>query len=219
MKIIRLDETAKSAALAETLKVIEKGGIAAFPTETFYGLGVRYDRDDVIERLYSLKQRRLSKALPVIVGVPEDLAMVASSWTALDETIMGAFWPGPLTLLLKAKVSLSGLITGGTGNVAVRIPGPSFALEMARSLRMPVTATSGNISGQPPARRASEILHQFESVIDLLVDGGDTPGGMPSTIVRVSDNVVQIVREGVIRKESIELALASTLPRPAVVIG
>jgi L-threonylcarbamoyladenylate synthase len=117
---------------------------------------------------------------------------------------MDTFWPGPLTLILPAKENVSEYITAGTHTVAVRKPGKSFALRLAQTARFPITATSANISGLPPARDSEAVLGYFGDRIDLIIDAGPTPGGLPSTIVDARGSALKILREGVIGRKSLE---------------
>lgn len=203
MLILKVVPAGIERALSEAGRTIEKGGVVAFPTETFYGLAVRYDDIEALRRLYALKHRAADKAMPLIVGGKKTLQFVALPLTPVAEELAERFWPGPLTILTPATEGLSDFLTGGTKKVAVRIPGESFALRMARFLGIPVTATSANISGEVPADNAGRVAEYFGDRIDLLVDGGKTPGGKPSTIVDVSGEKVRIVREGAIPCEEI----------------
>lgn len=202
----RIDAFHGKQAVEECVSVLNKGGIAAFPTETFYGLGVRYDNETGLRKLYGIKRRPAGKALPLIIGAADLLPLVALPPDPMAERLIERFWPGPLTLLLPAQKSLSPLITAGTGRVAVRIPGPSLALDIALSLRVPLTATSANISGMKPAATPSEVLEYFGDAIDLLLEAGRSPGGRPSTIVEVKEGEVAVLREGVITSEELSAA-------------
>jgi L-threonylcarbamoyladenylate synthase len=183
------------------------GGIVAYPTETFYGLGVRFDREDSLEKLHKIKQRPHDKALPVIIGSRELLAHLVSSINDKALCLMKRFWPGPLTLIVPAKGDLSVFITGGTHTVAVRIPGESFALRLAECARFPITATSANLSGKPPAQDAETVGKYFGDTIDLIIDGGPSKGTLPSTIVDATGDEINIVREGTIKRELLLHAL------------
>jgi L-threonylcarbamoyladenylate synthase len=129
--------------------------------------------------------------------------MVTSSVSAVAQRLMHKFWPGPLTLLLNARESLSDFVVGEMGKVAVRIPGESFALDFARALEFPITATSANISGAPPADTPGNVVMHFGDSLDLLLDAGKTPGGMPSTIVDATGDEIKIMRPGVVPAEDI----------------
>ncbi len=199
--------TQAAEALEAASQAIIGTGIAAVPTETFYGLCARYDSPAVLKRLYAMKGRPKDRAIPLIIGDETMLRLVAAAVTGMAERLVQRFWPGPLTLLLDARADLPELITAGTGKVAVRVPGTSFALDLVRTLGVPLTATSANISGLPPAETAQEVIQYFRDAIDVVVDGGKTPGGMPSTIVEVTGGRVKIARPGKISEEEIRNAL------------
>ena len=191
-----------SLVLREALAVLASGGIVAYPTETFYGLGVKYDMEDSLESLYVIKKRPREKAMPLIIGNRALLSSLTDSVSTAAESLIERFWPGPLTLLFRAREGLSHFITAGTGKVAVRIPGKSFALDLAKTAGFPITATSANPSGLPPARDAETVAEYFGTRIDLIIDTGPTAGTLPSTIVDTEAGI-EIVREGVIRKEAL----------------
>ena len=207
MTIIRPAQTGMSEALEKASGTIKWGGVIAYPTETFYGLGVKFDSSAALENLCRLKCRSRNKALPLIIGEKRMLGLIASSVTESAEKLIEKFWPGPLTLLLPAKANISDLLTAKTGKIAVRIPGESFALDLVRSLGFPITATSANISGMPPAVNIDDVIRYFGDAIDLIIDCGKTPGGKPSTIVDASGVKVRILRAGAISAEEIFAAL------------
>lgn len=204
-----LGETLTETAVGKAFEVLQKGGIIAYPTETFYGLGVKFDIHESLKKLYELKKRPEEKAMPLIIGDTGSLRKIVSEKWIEDipstvKSLMDRFWPGPLTLLVPAMEGLSPYLTANTGKVAVRIPGESFALGLAKKAGIPITATSANLSGMPPAERAEEVVRYFGGGIDLLIDGGRTTGGSPSTIVDVSEGRIDIVREGAISRDRIE---------------
>ena len=207
MTIIRPAETGISEALKKASVIIKKGGVVAYPTETFYGLGVKYDDISALKKLYGIKYRSWNKALPLIIGEVQELDLIASEMTVSAEKLAKKFWPGPLTLLLPARPDISEFITANTGKIAVRIPGASFALDLARSLGFPITATSANISGMPPADTAEDVIKYFGDALDLIVDCGKTPGGKPSTIVDASDQKIRFLRAGAVSIEDVFNAL------------
>ncbi len=209
MFTIRLDKDMNNDVLDKSVSVLEAGGMIAFPTETFYGLGVRFDLPESLERLYELKRRPKQKAMPLIIGHIGLLsAIVPRDWLehipSPVKSLADRFWPGPLTLLLPAGKGLSEFLTAGSGMIAVRIPGESFALNLAREADFPITATSANISGMPPSVNAREVVRYFDDRIDLLVDGGETRGGLPSTIIDATKAPMKIMREGAITTKELE---------------
>jgi L-threonylcarbamoyladenylate synthase len=200
MELIKITPANVRQVIRTAIGTLEKGGIVAYPTETFYGLGVRFDREAALEKLYAIKQRPKTKAIPLIIG---DRALLSLLTTGINEKtsfLMDKFWPGPLTFLLPAQKKLSELITSGTKKVAVRIPGESFALRLAQSASFPITSTSANLSGLSPAQDAGTVLRYFQDKIDLVIDGDRTPERDPSTLIEVTGDKVTILREGAINK-------------------
>jgi L-threonylcarbamoyladenylate synthase len=198
---IKVSEINMAQILRHTIEKLVNGDIVAYPTETFYGLGVKFNLTDSLKKLYEIKQRPKDKAMPLIIGNKEMLPLIAASVNNTALLLMDRFWPGPLTLILSAKDNLSEYITAGTHKVAVRIPGESFAFYLVKYANFPISATSANPSGSTPARDAETIIRYFGDRIDLIIDGGPTPGELPSTIVDVTKQEMKILREGVIKKE------------------
>jgi L-threonylcarbamoyladenylate synthase len=203
MTIIRPAEAGIQDAVERASEVINRSGVIAYPTETFYGLGVKFDDSAALKKLYGMKHRPVEKALPLIIGDMRSLVLITSSIPGSAEKLIEKFWPGPLTLLLPARSDVSEFITAGTGKVAVRIPGESFALDLTRSLGFPITATSANISGMPPADNADDVIRYFGDLLDLIIDWGKTPGGKPSTIVDASEEKIRFLRAGAVPKEEV----------------
>ena len=208
---IKLSEIPRNEAVAEASRIILAGGIVAFPTETFYGLGVKYDDITALKRLYELKKRPGEKAMPLIIGNKGLLDLITTSLNRTAEILILRFWSGPLTILVPAIKGLPELITAGAGKVAVRMPGESFALDLVRSLPFPITATSANTSNGKPADNPDDVIGYFGDRLDMLIDGGKAPGGKPSTIIDITDTSVKVVRKGVISEEEILEAAAEAL--------
>ena len=213
MRVIRIPDTDRQAALIEAAGEIKRGGIVAFPTETFYGLGVSFSDNEALTKLFELKRRPKDKPMPLIIGDVPALAVIASPPDKIAWRIIERFWPGPLTVLLAARPGLPDLITGRSGKVAVRVPGRSFALDLARAVGYPLTATSANISGMPPADNPADVIRYFGDAIDLLIDDGSAPGGEPSTIIDMSQGDISLVRPGAVPYEEI---LKAANPRRGV---
>lgn len=207
MNRLILSEKRRELILEQAVDALEKGRIIAYPTETFYGLGVKFDIEDSLRRLYYIKKRQKDKAMPLIIGDKGLLPLITESIDTRTSLLMERFWPGPLTLILSSRIGISNHITASTGKVAVRIPGESFALHLAKKANFPITATSANLSGLPPARDAGTVINYFGNDIDLLIDGGCTPGGLPSTIIDVTGKDIKILREGSINRELIKAIL------------
>lgn len=195
MKTISADDP---NALSEAMRVLAQGGIVAYPTETFYALGVRYADEFALERLARLKGRAAGKAFPLIAAGPDGLGLVTD---VIDEPacrLIDAHWPGPLTILFLASEGLPARISKN-GKVAVRMPGGEFALLLAKEAGCPITSTSANTANRPPARTAGEVAGYFPRGVELIIDGGITPGGEASTIVDVTGPEVRIIRQGAVK--------------------
>ena len=195
---IKISENNLAEVLKKAVAVLNDGGIVAYPTETFYGLGVKFDKENSLKKLFELKKRQEEKPMPLIIGSRASLSMIAASVNEIAESLMDKFWPGPLTLILEAKKGLSPYLTADTGRIAVRIPGESAALYLVREAGFPITATSANPSGMPPAEDAETVIKYFGEKMDMVIDGGRTAGGMPSTIADAAGESIKIVREGAI---------------------
>ncbi|MBI4849323.1 MAG: threonylcarbamoyl-AMP synthase [Nitrospirae bacterium] len=178
------------------LETLNSGGIIAYPTESFYALGVLAADETAVKKLFELKKRPVGKPLPVIVGDMDTLRSVVENVPVNAENLIRKFWPGPLTMIFKAKDNVPFLLTGGSGKVAVRIPGESVALHLTSALKLPVTSTSANPSGELPAEDTGAVVKYFGEKIDLIIDGGKAPGGKPSTIVDVTVVPPVVLREG-----------------------
>lgn len=194
--IYKLTDKNKSNAVSLALSTLINGGIIAYPTETFYGIGAKYDNADALKKIFKLKQRHIEKTLPLIIGSMDGLHLLTDSISSDAKKLIEKFWPGPLTIIFKALPNLPSDITS-EGKVAVRMPGDSFALKIARVAGFPITATSANISDMPPAETASAVVEYFKDGIDIVIDDGRTHGGLPSTIVDACEGL-RVIRKGAI---------------------
>jgi L-threonylcarbamoyladenylate synthase len=210
-KILRIDpREPESRLVEESVEVLRTGGVLAYPTETFYGLGVDGRSRSGCARIFDLKGRPPEKALPCIVSGLPQLEDVARDLGKEALFLARRFWPGPLTLVVSAKPGLAAASPEGT--IAVRASGLPLPRALARALGGPLTATSANRSGPPPATTAEMALRDIGSGIDLILDGGPCPGGLPSTIVDVRERAPRLVREGRIPFEEIERLLKELSP-------
>jgi L-threonylcarbamoyladenylate synthase len=184
--------------LDEAVKVFKSGGIIAFPTETFYGLGVDPFNVKAIERLYLLKGRSFKDPISVVTRDREGVEELIEAIPQIAEHLIERFWPGPLTIVFKAREKVPPILTAHTGKIGVRIPGSTETLRLLNALRSPITATSANPAGKPPAVEAGEVLRYFNGDIDVLIDGGRLPAKKPSTVVDVTGGHLQVLREGAV---------------------
>lgn len=192
-----------SGALEEAVPIFRGGGIIAFPTETFYGLCVDPFNAEAVKALFRLKGRPPGNPIPLIISDYPMLKRVALEVPPLAEGLIKRFWPGPLTIIFKARPELPSGLTAGTGTIAVRVSGSGVAARLSRALDSPVTATSANPSGRKPPLEAAEVLAYFNGAIDMLIHGGRLPGKKGSTVVDATGEKLVIVREGEIPSSEI----------------
>ena len=186
-------------------QILQRSGIAAIPTETFYGLGVNPFDAVAVARLAQVKGRPEGKPILILIGVREQLAEFVETISPIATTLIEAFWPGPLTLVFPARPGLPDLITAGTGTVGVRWTSSPELREILTRVG-PLTGTSANRSGQEPVRTAHEVQDVLGDRIDLIVDAGPTAGGLPSTVVDVQGSA-RIIRDGAIDRDAVQQAL------------
>ncbi|MCE9644931.1 MAG: threonylcarbamoyl-AMP synthase [Chloroflexi bacterium] len=187
------------------LKVLQSGGIVAFPTDTVYGLGSLAFDNDAIESIYKAKDRPLEKAIPILIADVRDLETVADSIPDMAKTLASRFWPGPLTCIVPKKHTLP-LAVSATSTIGVRIPNHPAARALLR-VTGAMAVTSANISGQPSPSTAQEVFDQLNGRIPLILDGGKTPGGIPSTLVDCTGSTPVILRAGPISLAELLAAL------------
>jgi len=186
----------KPATLDTGVAVLSREQVIAVPTDTVYGLVCRYDSQRAIEELYRVKDRPPEKALPVLLGDKSQLdAVLAGSLSELAQDLIARFWPGPLTLILPALPHLPSVLTADRSTVGVRVPDQPFLRELARQAG-PLASSSANRSGGSECGTAAEVLAQLDGRISLLVDGGETPHAMASTVLDLSGTTPAILRAG-----------------------
>ena len=174
------------------------GKIVAFPTETVYGLGVCADNDIAIDNLYSVKQRSKDKKLSIMISESEEVSKYVKHVPLIAEKLIGAFWPGPLTIILDLD---------DNSTVGLRNPDNRVIRDLINEVAVPIASTSANISGGSPAIDAQQVINNFSDKIDVVLDGGPAEAGNPSTVVKIWDDTYKIIRHGVIGKERLSRCL------------
>jgi L-threonylcarbamoyladenylate synthase len=187
------------------LDILKSGGLVAFPTDTVYGVGALAFDGNAIELIYAAKDRPPEKAIPILIGEIMDTVKVVTEFPQTARILAARFWPGPLTCVLAKKPTLPKAVSA-TSTVGVRIPDHAVARILLRSAG-PMAVTSANISGQQSPSSAEEVFRQLDGRIPLIIDGGETPGGIPSTVVDCSTDELKILREGPITLDKINSAL------------
>jgi L-threonylcarbamoyladenylate synthase len=186
-------------------QILRRGGLVAFPTDTVYGVGALAFDGNAVESIYAAKDRPVEKAIPILIGDSSDLTSVASEIPIMAARLAARFWPGPLTLVVPKKATLPDAISA-TATVAVRVPDHMVARALLR-MTGPMAVTSANISGRESPSTADEVQAQLGGRIDLIIDGGKTPGGVPSTLIDCSGVEPVILRPGPITLDELFTAL------------
>jgi L-threonylcarbamoyladenylate synthase len=187
--------------------ILNTGEVIAFPTDTFYGLGADPLNPDALAKIFKIKQRPAGKPLLVLIHSLDQLADLSTEVNDNARKLMEQFWPGPLTLLFKATSGLPDVLTAGTGTIGIRQPGHLFTCKLLEALDRPLTAPSANISGASEPLSAQEVKNELGNKLSLIVDGGPTPGGKPSTIIDTTTHPPTLIREGRLSRSDIESIL------------
>jgi L-threonylcarbamoyladenylate synthase len=196
--VLAVDAVAPAApVLADAAAVLRAGGVVAFPTETFYGLGVAALDAAAVRRLFALKRRPASRPILVLVDDPARVEAFARVPDAA-RLLIARHWPGALTLVLAAREAVPVELTAGTGTIGVRQPAHAVAGGLCAALGAPVTAPSANLTDEAPPTTAAEVLRVFDGRIDVVLDGGPTPGGLPSTVLDVTVDPPRVLRAGAV---------------------
>lgn len=186
----------------EAVQCLKSGGIIAIPTDTVYGLGADPFNASAVQKLYTLKGRPDGKPIPLVLSSVADVHRVAQHLPDFFFHLTHRFWPGGLTIIVEAK-DLLPVLTAGGNTVGVRIPDNPLLLQILQTFGGPAAITSANLSGEPPATSPQEIGEALASRIDMIVDGGKTPGPIPSTVYDISVSPPIIRRHGVISEETL----------------
>jgi L-threonylcarbamoyladenylate synthase len=176
--------------------VLDRGGVVAIPTETFYGLAVDGFSTTGTEAANRLKGKAVDSPVLLLLSDRTMADQVAVDLPEAFHELTRAFWPGPLTLVVRASRSVPPSVSGGRGTVAIRVPGLALPRHLAAALGRPISGISSNRHGGQPHRNAVEVFREFPEGVDMILDGGPTPGGAPSTIVDLSEDRPRVIRRG-----------------------
>jgi L-threonylcarbamoyladenylate synthase len=209
-EILAIDPTdPEPDRIAQVVQSLSSGNVTALPTDTFYGLAVDPVNLRAVDRIYEIKTRARHKPLSLLISETAQAYGLARDIDTAFDRLAERFWPGPLTIIVKAGARLPLRVTANTGNVALRVPEAAIARAVVAGLGVPITATSANLRGMPECTCAEHVDQQLGEQIPLIVDGGTTARSVPTTIVDLSGggNSWMILREGAIPTHEIALAL------------
>jgi L-threonylcarbamoyladenylate synthase len=199
---------AEIQSLPEAIDALGAGELVVYPTETFYALGADPFSNAALERLFAVKGRDAARLVALIAADRDSAFSLASEVPPAARRLADLFWPGPLTLVLPARAGLPAQIAGPEHRVAVRVSPHPIARALTRALGRPITATSANLSGQPPARTLAEARAALGDKVKVFLEGGRLTASAPSTIVSVTAEQWIVMREGAIKERELAAALA-----------
>ncbi|BBE42590.1 L-threonylcarbamoyladenylate synthase [Conexivisphaera calida] len=219
-KVLRVDpRDVDEQKLARAASVVKSGGLVVFPTETVYGLGADSRNPEALLGIFRAKGRPHDNPLIVHLTGVDMLSGVASEIPPVAEALIGRFWPGPLTLVLRASPSLPREVTAGLPTVAVRCPAHPVALKLIELSGTPIAAPSANLSGRPSPTRAEHVISDLWGLVDVIIDSGDTLYGVESTILDVTRDPPVLLRPGAVTVEDLENALGAEISVPEAARG
>jgi len=184
--------------VAEAAEAILRGGVISFPTDTFYGLGCSLMDPAAVDMLYRLKRRPQNLAVISLISDPAEVEALAADIPDVAATLMKRFWPGPLSIVFRASILVPAACRGPKETIALRFPQHPLSLALVRALGGPLVASSANLSGQPPAKSAEEVIRAFGNQLDLVLDGGPSQAVQPSTLIDVTSGRVEVLRAGAV---------------------
>jgi L-threonylcarbamoyladenylate synthase len=198
--------------IADAVAALKRGEIIVFPTETLYGLGADALNGTAVEELFQLKGRDANNPIPVLVADEPMLLMLVAEISNSARKLMNHFWPGPLTLVLRARRGIPAPLLNASGGIGVRISSRPIATRLVQALGRPITATSANPSGHEPARTVDEAKRYFAGRVSIFVNGGILTSKKGSTVAEVTEDSITIIREGEIRASELESILSKEKP-------
>ena len=198
MKIIK---DLKDENLQEIKECLDQDGIIIFPTDTVYGIGCNCFSVEALKKLYSFKNRPLTNPINVLTNSKEKINTVALGLKKKEEEWIEKYLPGDLTLIVDKKENVPDLLTANLNTVGVRIPNHPMALQLLEYCPYPLATSSVNLSGDSPGIQVSDFIEEFKDKVDIIVDGGLSPIGVASTIVRVENDQIKVLREGRLKVE------------------
>ncbi len=197
-------DTVTQGQIEEAARILSRGGVIAVPTDTLYGLASRALDEKAAERVFHLKGRPRGMALPLLLAEPSDISRYAVDIPDVAWRLVEKLWPGALTIVLKKAAIVPDVVSGGMDTIALRVPNHPVPREIARRLGEAITGTSANRSGRPGLTTAQAVRDEFGDELDMIVDGGETPGSVASTVLDLTGERPRILRQGAVSRREIE---------------
>lgn len=203
-KYLDLKEEYQKEKLTLAAKEIKEGNLVLFPTETVYGIGANGLDPEAVKKIFKAKGRASDNPLILHVSSIKMVDSIAKDITPLERKLMYSFFPGPLTIILKRKDNVPDIVTASLDTVGIRMPSNKIAHDLIELSSVPIAAPSANISGRPSGTNINDIFEELNNKVNYIIDGGDTDIGLESTVIRVINNTIHILRPGKITKKDLE---------------
>lgn len=197
LPIVRV-EPDEERAPRRAIEAIRRGQIVVFPTDTVYGLGCRIDDERAVRRIFEIKRRPLTDALPILLAGPDQLDLYVRLVPADAYRLIARYWPGPLTLVMLRSSRIPPLVAGGGDTVAIRVPGHPIPRALIRGAGVPIVGTSANSHGMAVPVTAQHAVYDLGDWVDLVIDGGRAAAGRESTVIDLTGGMPRVIREGAI---------------------
>lgn len=198
MKKFNWQQEIKKEELNEVIQTLENGGIVIFPTDTVYGVSCNCKKEESIKKLYEIKKRPNYKPINVLTNDISKIKLITRSINNLEQKLIEKYMPGALTLIMKKNEEVPSVLTAGLETIGVRIPQNEIALSILEKFEYPLAVTSVNLSGEKDGTEIDDFYEEFKDKVDIIIDGGKSKIGVPSTIVKVKNNSIEILRRGTI---------------------
>lgn len=189
-------EPGERRAPRRALELLRNGGVIVYPTDTVYGVGCRIDHEAAVKRIYALKGRAPSEALPVLLADPAQLDEYGTNITAAARRLAALYWPGALTIIVRRSSRIPAIVAGGGETIGLRVPGHAVPRALIRELNIPLVGTSANTHGVPAPATAQQAVFDLGDRVDLVLDGGRAPLGKESTVVDATKDPPRVIRQG-----------------------
>jgi L-threonylcarbamoyladenylate synthase len=189
---------------------LNTGGVIAIPTDTVYGVASSVSDPVAVQRIFDIKRRPADRPLPVLLASAADLDRFAGPVPEAIARLLGRYWPGPLTVVVRCRVDLPPGVLAADGTVGFRVPDHPLALDVIAKAGGAVACTSANRSGEPPATSAQQVATALGDDVDAILDGGESPGGVPSTVIAIAGGKLRMLREGALSERALRMVLAET---------
>jgi len=206
-EIIKITEKNKKEILEKASNVIKNGGLVVFPTETVYGVGANVFNEGALRKIFISKGRPSDNPLIVHISDISQISSLVEEVSQIQKKLIDIFWPGPLTIIFEKKNIISNIVSGGLSTIAIRMPSNIFARDFIRLAGVPIAAPSANISGRPSGTVAKDIYDDLSGKVEMILDDGKSNIGVESTVIKIENNRIFILRPGAITKEMLEKVL------------